>query len=246
MQFFTIKLTRNHHILSRARKNNFTCNVRWEDNRSDGGLWSQCCRYGVRNVDRKQAWTKTRMNKIALHWPACFCCRRLLFGLCVVIQAARWDESTATSSSNYFAVKHGRFSSCPSGESYPRVTRCVAVSRCLSERIVDLEWRIICLYFRLCTAPSRPVVISHIAAAVWIPSGSGGVIPENTARGVCVCVFETVNVCVSYSPTSTPTFNPLFSDRLIGGGGGGGAMGEINPPKLLSHPNMRLWEIHRE
>lgn len=30
------------------------------------------------------------------------------------------------------------------------------------------------------------MMISHIAAAAWIPSVSGGVIPENTARGACV------------------------------------------------------------
>lgn len=56
-----------------------------------------------RNVERR--------HKLYVALPLtclCLCCRRLLFHLCVVIQAARWDESTATSSSNYFAVKTHR------------------------------------------------------------------------------------------------------------------------------------------
>lgn len=56
----------------------------------------------------------------------------------MVIQAARRDESTATSSSNYFAVNTHGIVFRLSDKSYPCDVRRFAVSRRVSERIVDL------------------------------------------------------------------------------------------------------------
>lgn len=56
----------------------------------------------------------------------------------MVIQAARRDESTATSSSNYFAVNTHGIVFRLSDKSYPCDVRRFAVSRRVSERIVEL------------------------------------------------------------------------------------------------------------
>lgn len=69
------------------------------------------------------------------------------------------------------------------------------VSQCPVARVSALLTRNNALFLVTFAYKQRrpvPVMISHIAAAataaVWIPSGSSGVIPENTARGLCVCV----------------------------------------------------------
>lgn len=86
---------------------------------------SHRCHYGIQTWSEEGLNTNTvKKKEIALPLTcSCSCCRRLLFHLCVVIRPARWDESTATSSSNYFAVKHTRLPLTRQVESYPCVTR---------------------------------------------------------------------------------------------------------------------------
>lgn len=84
----------------------------------------------------------------------------------MVIQAARWDEATATSSSNYFAAKKiHQIASNPSNNLHRSAVRCVAVSGRLDDYIAGPLYFIFRVNFRSQTAPSRPVMISHVAAA---------------------------------------------------------------------------------
>lgn len=87
----------------------------------------------------------------------------------MVIQAARWDEATATSSSNYFAAKQiHQIASSPSNNSHRSAVRCVAVSGRLDGYIAGPLYFIFRVNFRSQTAPSRPVMISHIASAAAV------------------------------------------------------------------------------
>lgn len=121
----------------------------------------------------------------------CSCCWRLLFHLCVVIPAARWDGSTATSSpNNYFAGNHNRFPDILQESLISTMSR--VPQRSLDPLSASPVRKNACLlggvggYSRSRTAPSCPRMIGHIAAAVRIPIESCGVIPESDARGVCV------------------------------------------------------------
>lgn len=118
-----------------------------------------------RNVERR--------HKLYVALPLtclCLCCRRLLFHLCVVIQAARWDESTATSSSNYFAVKTHRIawkkkkkvgsSLIPVSHGVPQFP----VARACASLSGNNASFVFTFAHEKKTAPSHPAMISHIAA----------------------------------------------------------------------------------
>lgn len=91
--------------------------------------------------NRSRLDTNSNTVKRRGHRPAGVArCGGLLFQLCVVDPGgALWDGSTATSSSNYFAVTPRRIARDPSGINlYPRAGPCVAVSRVPCGRIVGL------------------------------------------------------------------------------------------------------------
>lgn len=89
----------------------------------------------------------------------------------MVIQAARWDEATATSSPNYFAAKKKKNTPdrLQSFKFFASERRTVCqVSGRLDDYIAGPLYFIFRVNFRSQTAPSRPVMISHVAAAAAV------------------------------------------------------------------------------
>lgn len=160
-----------------------------------------------RNVERR--------HKLYVALPLtclCLCCRRLLFHLCVVIQAARWDESTATSSSNYFAVKTHRIawkkkkkvgsSLIPVSHGVPQFP----VARACASLSGNNASFVFTFAHEKKTAPSHPAMISHIAALLLCGSQVEAVAcSRKTPQGVCVSVFERDSDCVCIRTLQPPT-----------------------------------------